>query len=502
MNGHDETERMAALYADGMREPAQSVPHNADAERSVLAAMMHDNNAVTMVQDWLREDDFFVSTHRAIYAAVLALTSASKQADTVTVAEWLESSAGDHARENANVAYDIGLKAFTSANVVAYAEIVAERSRLRQVLEIGQQLVAAALSPEGSAAAELAARSASELAQIAPARTSGLMPYREHVKEFYEELRSRHQDGKSIGLPTPWSELNTAIGGLRDGEVTVIAARSNMGKSLMGFSIARMTGLRGDPVAVFSMEMNGSDVVARDVAAMGDVPLQWLMGQDDGDSEIHWSRTTEAIKNLLPASILLDADPQLSAQQIIARAKRAHRQKPLRLVVVDHIHEMALPGKQGEVIERGQAMRDLKGLAKALRCPLVVLAQLNREAAATGDKRDYQGRPQIRHIRGAGGIEEVADVILFVHRPDVYNPADRPGLIEVIVGKGRNVKTGAVVNLRNRFEYQRAEDWSGQAPEPFKDTPAPQPASRGLGAVPGKWKPKNTSGHNRGGWDD
>ncbi|KAK6697080.1 hypothetical protein SNK04_014345 [Fusarium graminearum] len=167
---------------------------------------------------------------------------------------------------------------------------------------------------------------------------------------------------------------------------------------------------------------------------------------------------------MMGASILLDDDPQLSAPQIVARAKRAHARKPLRLVVLDHLHEMALPGKQGEVIERGQAMRDIKGLAKFLRCPILILAQLNRDAAK-GE------RPQVKDIRGSGGIEEVADVILFVHRPDVYNPNDRPGLVEVIVGKGRNIQTGTVVALRNQYQYQRAVDWDGPTYE-FNEAPA------------------------------
>jgi len=493
MNGHDETARMAALYGDG--DVAQPVePFNSEAEQAVLAGLILDNQRATDVQDWLREDDFYVPAHRAVYAAILVLLEKNQPADGVTVGEWFEAQGTEQARDHGNLAMHLASNAFTSANVVAYAEIVAERSRLRQLQEVGRQLVAAAGSPGNLSASDIAARSASDLARITPAKATGLRPYREVLQKLGNALHERHYNGHQIGQPTPWKEVNQAIGGLRDGEVIVLAARSNQGKSTLAFQQSRFTGLReGQRVALFSMEMNDVDVAARDVSSMGNIPLQWLMGQDCEDAEVYWSKSTEAIKKLRDAEIVIDDDPQLSAIQIVARAKRAHRQKRLTLVVVDHLHEMALPGKQGEVIERGQALRDLKALAKNLKLPVLVLAQLNRGAA--------EGRPpEIKDIRGSGGIEEVADLILFIHRPEVYNPGDRPGVVQLIVGKGRNVKTGTVVNLRNRYEYQRAEDWDGLVPERFEELEPPAP--KGFGPTPARWRPRNKPNPGRGGSDD
>lgn len=254
-----------------------------------------------------------------------------------------------------------------------------------------------------------------------------------------------------MGLPTPWRDVNKAIGSLQPGKVYVMAARSNQGKSTLAFQQARFSGLRGTRTALFSMEMTDEDVAARDVSALGNIPLSWVVGLDNDDDELNWGKFVPTLRALEGANMLIDDDPQLTSAAIVSRAKRAHRQQPLELILVDHLHEMTLPGKQGEAIERGQALRDLKGLAKNLHVPVVVLAQLNRGAA---DGK----RPQIADIRGSGGIEEVADVILFIHRPEVYDPSHSPGQIEVIVGKGRNIKTGTVVTLRNRFEYQRADD--------------------------------------------
>lgn len=454
-----------------------AAPHNLDAEMAVLAGLMLHNAELANVQDWLAEKDFYSCQHQAVYSAIVALAGANKPADGVTVGEWIYANVAEGADDLAMLALQLASTAYTAANVVSYAEVIVEHSHKRQFIETCQKALQAAYSRRGHSAEELAAHMASRLNSIAPVRSTGLRPYREVMKRFSDELLARHRDGKPIGMPTPWADVNKAIGGLQDGQVIVLAARSNMGKSLLGFQLARFTGLRGDAVAVFSMEMNDTDVAARDVAALGEIPLQWIIGQDvDGsgeDADLYWSRATAAISDMMGASILLDDDPQLSAPQIVARAKRAHARKPLRLVVLDHLHEMTLPGKQDEAIERGQALRDLKGLAKFLKCPVVVLAQLNRAGAEAK-------RPEVKHIRGSGGIEEVADVILFVHRPDVYNPADRPGLVEVIVGKGRNIQTGTVVALRNQYQYQRAVDWDGPAYEFNEAPPEPKKPPRQL----------------------
>lgn len=453
-----------------IRHDEDAQTFNLDAEMAVLAGLLLDNDELPNVQDWLVADDFYDPDHRRIYECVLELCGENKRADAITAGEWLQDRHGEDGAHLAALASEIAAAAYTRANVMPYGEVVVEHSRMRRFVDTCQRALQAVKSRRGHSAEQLASHLSAQMAEIAPVRAVGPRPYRDVVKRFAEQLRDRHLNGTPIGLPTPWAHINKAIGGLRDGQVVVIAARSNMGKSLMGFQLARFTGLRGDQVVEFSMEMVDTDVVARDVAAIGEIPLQWLVGNGDDasaeDSNLYWGRAVPAIDNLKDASVLIDDDPQLSAPQIVARAKRAHRRKPLRLVVVDHLHEMALPGKQDEAIERGQALRDLKGLAKFLNCPVVVLAQLSR-AGAKGE------RPKVTDIRGSGGIEEVADVILFVHRPEVYKPDDRPGLVEVIVGKGRNIQTGTVVSLRNEFQYQRAVDWDGPIYE-FDDEKPPK----------------------------
>ena len=232
-----------------------------------------------------------------------------------------------------------------------------------------------------------------------------------------------------------------------------------MGKSALGFQLSAFSALSGRRTLRFSMEMTKEQATRRDLAAYGGIPHAWLLDPREGD---YWGRLTESMRAFRDAPLSTDDSPRLTTSQIATRAEREHLHAPLRLVLVDHLHEVKLPGKQGEVIERADALRDLKALAKRLGCPMVVLAQLNRGAASA--ERPDARRPRLTDLRGSGGIEEVADVVLFLHRPDYYDPADMPGLIEVTVGKGRDIPTGKTICLRNRFDVMRADDWDGPMP--------------------------------------
>lgn len=450
-------------------------PHNGEAEMAVLAGLMFHNSMVVQVQDWLKASDFYFPDHGSVYQAIMALSEAGNPADAVTVSDWLYSSGEANAKALSTLAMEIGIHAYTAANVLSYAEVIVGHSRMRSFMDKCARALERAQAPRGASAEDLSSALALSLAEIAPARSTGLRPYRDALMSLRTQMEDRYHNGTPIGLDTPWEGVNKAIGGLRAGEVAVIAARSNAGKSVMGLQLARYNGKKGNKTALFSMEMMDADVAARDVAAEGSVPFSWVIGNHSGgeDDNENWQKVGAGFAALMEASIVLDDSAGLDATQIAARAKRSHAQAPLTLVVVDHLHDMALPGKQGEVIERAQALRDLKKLAKQLKIPVVVLAQLNR-GGAEGN------RPTITDIRGSGGIEEVADLILFIHRPDQFNPNDRPGLVEVIVGKGRNVQTGTVVSLQSQYSYQRMVNWEGEIPQPVQQAQPMRSAASGL----------------------
>lgn len=440
-------------------EPAlRQPPSSREAEQAVLGALMVLPEKFPEVADWLAADDFYFRDHRLIYAEIVERLATNGAADSVTLAEAFEANGTAEQVGGSSYLVELAGLHWQAANLKAYAEIVQEKSRLRQGIELGTRIANDCFAPAGKSAAEVLALAQSDLIRLAPdKRAVGPQAAKPLLKAWYEDLSRRAEAKAMPGLPTPWHDVNRITQGLQDGEVIVLAGRSNMGKSVLGMQLAAFAGLRETRTLLFSMEQTAPAVMNRCVSALADVPHDWLRKPNLEDDH-HWARVTAAVPELTRAALLVDDSPRLSALQIRARAMREHLRKPIRLVVVDHLHEMALPSKQGEVIERADALRDLKALAKTLNCPVVVLAQLNRAATDTD-------RPQLKHLRGSGGIEEVADVVFFVHRPDYYDPADRPGLVELIIGKGRDIPTGNTINLRNRYDVMRADDWHGDVPQ-------------------------------------
>lgn len=422
-----------------------TLPQSIEAEQSVLGSVMRDPASLPLVSDWLAETDFLRAGHRTVYRTLLAMAEAGKPLDVVTVGEALDA-IGE--RELSGEVIGLAMTQGSAANIVAHAEIVVEKSRLRSLIGLGAKLQNA----EG-ASGEIAMRAQTALARMAPTRRTGLLPTKPLLRNWFADLQRRYEDKHLPGLPYPWHALNKLTHGMQDGEVTVLAARPGTGKSALAFQIAAFTAMRNDRTALFALEMTTDQVMRRCVSCLGDVPHDWLLEPRDEDGD-HWPNVTNAVRDLSRAALHVDDSPQLSSIEISARAQRMHLQAPIRLIVVDHLHEMKLAGKSGEVTERGDALRDLKGLAKRLNCPALVLAQLNR-----GSETDNR-RPTMRDLRASGGIEEVADVVLFPYR----DPANTDA-IEIIVGKGRDLKKGAPIFLKDRFDCMRAEDWDGPLPQ-------------------------------------
>lgn len=469
MSAHPEVDRLEALYGrpepqiETLRIPPQSV----EAEQAVLGGLMLDPRALPRVQDWLSEGDFYRRDHRVIYAGIVDLAAQGKPVDAVTMGEWFEASG--LAEEIGGSGYLIQLHSSTpsAANIVAYAEIVAENARKRQAIELGTALVNRGFDRAGSSA-DLVAFAQQGLADLAPVRHTGLLPAKDGLKRWWQEVLARTDHPGLIGLPTPWRALNTATKGLRPGRLYVLAGRPGMGKSIIGGQLAAFTALRDNRTALFSLEMGAEEVHQRNVSALSEVPHDFL---DAPESESdHWPKLNPAIAALTAAPLLVDDSPALSAAQICARAERAHLQSAVKLVVVDHLHEMAVDAKD-RVNGLGDAARKLKGLAKRLDVPVVLLAQLNRANTRADDKR-----PNLTDLRASGAIEEVADVVLLIHREDYYHPETLPGVVELLIAKGRNIRSGVTVTLRNRYDLMRADDWEGPIPK----APAKVPKKRGM----------------------
>lgn len=431
---------------------APSLPHSIDAEQAVLGSLLLRQDSLPEVADWLSADDFYRADHRLIFEAITALAAKGQPFDWLTLGELFDANGTSERIGGSAYLIELASASAGSAMLIPHAEIVTEKARQRMLIEVGTKLA----NPErGQSAAEMAALAQEAITELAPARRTGLQHVKPLLLDWFRDLQSRWEAQRMPGLPWPWMELNTLTHGLQDGEVTVLAARPGTGKSALAFQASAFTALRGGQVAIFSLEMNTRQVMRRCVSGLGDIPHDWLIEPtDSGESDRYWSAINGAIRELCKAPLHVDDSPALSSHEIRARARRLHLQSPIRLLVVDHLHEMRVPGKQGETIERGQAARDIKALAKELGCPCLLLAQLNRGSEAENR------RPTMRDLRAAGGIEEMADVVLFPWRDN-----DEDEFIEIVVGKGRDLKKGKPIFLRDRFDVMRAEDWDGPRPQ-------------------------------------
>lgn len=431
-------------------------PASVEAERYVIGAILIKPESLPLVSDWLSESDFTLAAHRAIWRTVESLVAGGKPVDVVTVAEAMGEADGVEFGE----VIEIAQATVSAANIVAHAEIVLEKSRLRQLADLGTRIAGVALRG-GSGSAELAADMAHALTGLQAVNRGGLRPAKDAFKEFFGELTRRYESGnRMFGRATPWREVNELTRGLKGGELIVVAARPGMGKSVIGFRLANFDGLRpGGRPALFSLEMTRAEFAQRETAALGNVRHEWLRAPDDkGDGAEMWARTTAGISAGVESALLIDDTPALTVAQIAARARRAHLQSPLSMVVVDHLHIVRIKG-DNPVRELGDVSRALKALAKELNVPVVALAQLNRSNVARNDKR-----PTMVDLRGSGEIEQDADYIFLLHRQDYYDENDSTGAVEVIVGKSRNA-AATTITLKNRLDVMRFDDWEGPKPE-------------------------------------
>ncbi len=445
----------------------RAAPQSVEAEQAVLGGIMLAEDSMAKLGGILTSKDFYRRDHQLIYLAIEELTSHSPPSpiDPVTMGEWFEANG---LMDQVNPGYLIQLSSTTpsAANIMAYAEIVVEYSRLRQMIEIGTGMVNEAFTPKGAGAFDIAAKYQTLLAMVMPSKlNTGPLIIKASMKEWWNRLVARYEAGNRMtGLPTPWQGVNSVTRGLQDSELYILAGRPSMGKSVAAGQLTSFTSLRGDNTLLFSIESSTDSIHNRNVACLADVPYDYMKAptpEDDPD-DLYFGKISVALKQLRDAPLYIDESPGLTIDQLCARARRQHMKTPLRLVVVDHIHTMKIPGKD-PVREYGEIARQLKALAKELKCPVVAVAQLNRALASRTDKR-----PVMSDLRASGEIEQEADVIIFVHREDYYDTPDKKThlqkVVEFIFAKGRDIESGKKVNLKNRYDQMRTEDWSGEFP--------------------------------------
>jgi replicative DNA helicase len=452
---------MADEQLDALKIP----PHSVEAEQSVIGALLLENEALDKVADILFANDFYRHDHKAIFQHIAKLIEHNRPADIVTVAESLESTA--ELSGVGGIAYlgALAQSTPTAANIRRYAEIVHERAVMRQLVVVGSGIAESAYSPNGRNAEQLLDEAEAKIFQIAEGgkkSTQGFVDIKillPQVADRIDYLYSRDNPSDVTGVPTGFVDLDSMTSGMQGGDLIIVAGRPSMGKTAFSLNIAENVALDTKmPVAVFSMEMGGTQLAMRMIGSVGRLDQHRMRNGNLEDED--WEKLTTALGKLNEAPIFIDEGAGLSSFDVRARARRLHRQTgKLGLIVVDYLQLMAAPaGKQGEnrATEISEISRSLKALAKELDCPVVALSQLNRSVEQRPDKR-----PVMSDLRESGAIEQDADVILFIYRDEVYNP-DSPdkGTAEIIIAKQRNGPIGRV-RLTFMGQHTRFENYAG-----------------------------------------
>jgi len=428
---------------DALRVP----PHSIEAEQSVIGGLLRDNAAFDRIADMMQPEDFYRYDHRIIFEQIVRMINASKPADVITVFENLTQLG--KAEDVGGLAYLNAMAQNTpsAANIRRYAEIVRDRSVLRQLITVADDISGQAFSPQGKETKEILDEAESRIFAIAEQGARGaagwlaVQPLLTQVVERIDELYSRENQSEITGVPTGFIDLDRMTSGLQPGDLVIVAGRPSMGKTAFSVNIGENVAIdAGLPVAIFSMEMGGAQLAMRMLGSVGQLDQHRLRTGRLNDED--WPRLTHAIQKMNDAQVFIDETPALNPIEMRARARRLARQcGKLGLIIVDYLQLMqgSTPG-DNRASEISEISRSLKGLAKELGCPVIALSQLNRSLEQRPNKR-----PVMSDLRESGAIEQDADVIIFLYRDEVYNP-DSPdkGTAEIIIGKQRNGPIGAV----------------------------------------------------------
>lgn len=440
---------------------ARIPPHHLDAEKSVLGCMMLTQEALLLSQEMLSAEDFYDPAHREIYSAMLHLASQSRPVDLVTLDEELSRRGTIEGVGGLNYLIDLSQFVPSAANVSAYIRIVDDKSTLRKLIDASGQIMTACYTQNEETKKIL--ENAEKLIYDIAMRKGGdaLVPIQPILLETYEMIERLFKNkGRIEGVPTGYRELDDTLTGLHGGEMVLIAGRPSIGKTSFGMNVIANAAIRcGARAAVFSLEMPAVQLVMRLMCTEARVDMQnvrrGLLSTDD------WLKLSEAMVSIGQANIHIDATSGITVPEIRSKARRLQMEHGLDIIMIDYLQLMSGDSKSGNRQEEVSGIsRALKGLAQELNVPVIALSQLSR--APTGRANH---RPVLSDIRDSGAIEQDADVVMFVHREDYYDPeTELKNIAEIIIAKQRNGSLGTV-NLGWRGELTWFMDLSPSGKE-------------------------------------
>lgn len=442
---------------------SRTMPHDDVAEQSVLGGMLLSKDAIADVVESLRASDFYKPAHETIYEAILSLYGHGSPADAITVADELKKRGELTRVGGAAYLHTLIASVPTAANAQYYAEIVKEHAIMRRLIEAGTKIAQLGYANE-TEVDTLVDQAQAEIYAVTDGNAKeDYVSFSEALEATMREIdaNSNRPDGV-YGVPTDFIELDELTGGLHGGQMIVIAARPGVGKSTLALDIARSAAIHHHMATVFfSLEMSRTELAMRVLSAEGKISMGRLK-KGDLDTE-GWTNLATLQGRIDSAPLFIDDSPNMTLMEIRAKCRRLKQRNDLKLVVLDYLQLMSsgkkVESRQQEVSEFS---RSLKLLAKELDVPVIALSQLNRGSEQRTDKR-----PMVSDLRESGSIEQDADMVILLHREDMYNPeSDRVGEADMIIAKHRGGPT-RTIPLAFSGKYSRFNNMANEAPPQY-----------------------------------
>jgi replicative DNA helicase len=445
--------------SDSVAAPERTLPHNLEAERSVLGAILIQNDAFNSAAQIVDGGDFFRDAHRRIWDAIVTLSERNEPIDYLTLKEELSRSG--ELEQVGGPAYITALVDGVprSTNVEQYARIVKEKSVLRSLIFSANKIIVSAYEAEEDADTLLDGAEKA-IFEIAEDRIrQGFVPLRDLVHDSFARIeRLQQHKGLVTGVPSGFADLDQMTAGFQNSDFVIVAARPSMGKTSFVLNVAQHVGYQNQTVGFFSLEMSKEQLFLRLLSAEAGIDSSKFRG--GYLSERDYGKLAGAMARLSECRVFVDDTASIGVLEMRAKCRRLMAEHGLSLVVVDYIQLMQGRGRfESRQQEIASISRSIKGLAKELNVPIITLSQLSRAPESRGGDH----RPQLSDLRESGALEQDADLVLFIYRPEVYDkegehPEDQ-GLAEIIVGKQRNGPIGTV-KLTFIHQYTRFENYA------------------------------------------
>jgi len=466
---NDKFQRLKPQRANAVLQSLAKIPPNAlEMEQAVLGAILLEKNAITAVMDVLKPESFYSDQHRIIYETVLDLFQTSQPIDLLTVSNHLRTKGKLEQAGSAYYLAELTSRVASAANIEFHARVIAEKYLQRELIFISDRIIRDAFE-DTTDVLELLDRAESDLFSLSENNLRrNYSTMKDLIVKTIRQLEVIKSKGNSItGVPSGFSQLDQMTAGFQSSDLIIIAARPAMGKTAFVLTLARNAAVRFKiPVAFFSLEMSATQLVQRLISAEAEVPQEQIRIGNLSDEE--WRRITNRNNELSKANLIIDDSPSMTIMELRAKCRRLKSEKDIGMVVIDYLQLMrgSMNNKNGtREQEISNISRSLKELAKELNIPVIALSQLNRsvETRKEGDKE-----PQLSDLRESGSIEQDADVVMMIHRPEYYKQLtdeegnSTQGLAKILIRKQRNGPTGEA-KLYFNGQFARFQEWENSS---------------------------------------